>query len=132
MPQTCHGVTRDDWRSRRVTRPSNPMGYRCGGSQEIVYTDKTRVRTHARAARKERENAVTQAVLERRIVETQLNDEDVRLLAHLAAGMTADVAARRLDLSSRTLRRRVRTICDRLDVSTPIQAVVWAAKQGLI
>lgn len=76
---------------------------------------------------------MTHAVLERRTGEQQaLSDEDVRLLAHLASGMTADVAARRLDLSSRTLRRRVRSICDRLDVNTPIQAVVWAAKRGLI
>lgn len=84
------------------------------------------------AARKERENAVTTAVLERPATESGLSDEDVRLLAHLASGLTADVAARRLDLSSRTLRRRVRAICDRLDVNTPIQAVVWAAKRGLI
>jgi len=44
----------------------------------------------------------------------------------------ADVAARQLELSARTLRRRLRTICDRLDVGTPIEAVVWAAKRQLI
>lgn len=75
---------------------------------------------------------MTQAVLERPTVEAALSEQDVKLLAHLAAGMTADVAARRLELSSRTLRRRVRNICDRLDVNTPIQAVVWAAKRGII
>lgn len=83
---------------------------------------------------KERENAVNHAVLERRTLarDPGLTEEEIRLLSHLASGMTADVAARRLDLSSRTLRRRVRSICDRLDVSTPIQAVVWAAKRGLV
>lgn len=73
-----------------------------------------------------------QALLERRSTEARLTEEEIRLLAHLATGMTADVAARRLDLSSRTLRRRVRAICDRIGVNTPIQAVVWAAKRGLI
>lgn len=79
-----------------------------------------------------KEDGVEQATLERRIAEPHLTEEEIHLLAHLATGVTADVAARRLDLSSRTLRRRVRTICDRLGVNTPIQAVVWAAKRGLI
>lgn len=89
-------------------------------------------RSSPRVAQKEREKAVTHAVLERPTIENGLSDDEVRLLSHLASGLTADVAARRLDLSSRTLRRRVRGICDRLDVNTPIQAVVWAAKRGLI
>lgn len=75
---------------------------------------------------------MTQAVLERPTAEKALSDQDLQVLSYLASGLTADVAARRLDLSSRTLRRRVRGICDRLDVNTPIQAVVWAAKRGLI
>ncbi|MGH3318610.1 MAG: response regulator transcription factor [Streptosporangiaceae bacterium] len=73
-----------------------------------------------------------QAVLERQLLSPQLGEEEIELLSHLASGMTADVAARRLDLSSRTLRRRVRAICDKLDVNTPIEAVVWAAKRGFI
>lgn len=75
---------------------------------------------------------VTHPVLESRAVESELSIEEVRLLSHLASGMTADVAARRLDLSPRTLRRRVRAVCDRLGVETSIQAVVWAAKRGFI
>jgi len=34
--------------------------------------------------------------------------------------------------SERTVRRRTRAICNRLGVSASIQAVVWAAHQGLL
>lgn len=61
-----------------------------------------------------------------------LTDDEIKLLAQIAAGVTADVAARKLELSARTLRRRLRTICDRLEVNTPIEAVVWAARRQLI
>lgn len=67
-----------------------------------------------------------------RPAEPKLSEHDLLVLSHVASGMTADVAARNLDFSSRTFRRRMRTICDRLDVDTPIEAVVWAAKRGLI
>ena len=74
-----------------------------------------------------------QATLTRRgIDEPHLSEEDLRLLAQIASGVTADVAARKLELSARTLRRRLRTICDRLEVNTPIEAVVWAARKQLI
>ena len=57
-------------------------------------------------------------------------------LTQLAAGGAAAVAlnaiARELGVSERTLRRRVRLICDRLGVKTPIEAVVWAARNRLI
>jgi DNA-binding NarL/FixJ family response regulator len=76
---------------------------------------------------------VEQATLTRRGTEEPLlNEEEIRLLAQIASGVTADVAARKLELSARTLRRRLRTICDRLDVNTPIEAVVWAARRQLI
>lgn len=68
----------------------------------------------------------------RAIDELELEVDDVRLLEEIASGVTADVAARRLDLSARTLRRRLRGICDRIGVSTPIEAVVWAARNQLI
>jgi DNA-binding NarL/FixJ family response regulator len=75
---------------------------------------------------------VEQATLARRIEDLRLNEEEIKLLAQIASGVTADVAARKLELSARTLRRRLRTICDRLDVNTPIEAVVWAARRQLI
>jgi DNA-binding CsgD family transcriptional regulator len=80
-----------------------------------------------------REDGVEQATLTRRGTDDpRLSEDELRLLAQIATGVTADVAARRLELSARTLRRRLRSICDRLDVSTPIEAVVWAARRQLI
>lgn len=74
-----------------------------------------------------------QATLVRHVVEEpRLSDDELRLLAQIATGVTADVAARHLELSARTLRRRLRSICDRLEVNTPIEAVVWAARRQLI
>lgn len=86
-----------------------------------------------RSSQRTREDGVEQATLTRRgIDEPRLSEEELRLLAQIASGVTADVAARKLELSARTLRRRLRTICDRLEVNTPIEAVVWAARRQLI
>lgn len=64
--------------------------------------------------------------------DTALSHEDVELLRLLAQGLSLDSVARRLRTSERTVRRRTRDICDRLGVSAPIQAVVWAAQRGLV
>lgn len=72
------------------------------------------------------------STVKRTAATTQLVEEDIRLLALLASGLTADAAARELGVSTRTLRRRCRDLCDRLDVHTPVEAVAWAAKRGLI
>ena len=61
-----------------------------------------------------------------------LADAELNLLALLAEGLPVETIARRLDLSDRTVRRRLRSICDRLGCTTPIQAVVWAARRGLV
>ncbi|MEW2508240.1 LuxR C-terminal-related transcriptional regulator [Amycolatopsis sp. NPDC047767] len=61
-----------------------------------------------------------------------LEREDIALLALFAEGLPLDMIARKLELSDRTVRRRMRSICDRLGLATPIQAVVWAARRGLV
>lgn len=62
----------------------------------------------------------------------ELTDQDLQLLSMLAAGVSVEGVARRLELSDRTIRRRLRAICDRLGVDAPIEAVAWAARRGLI
>ena len=59
-----------------------------------------------------------------------LTGEEAELLRLLARGLPLAAVARRLVTSERTVRRRIRTICDRLGVGTPIEAVVWAAQRG--
>jgi DNA-binding NarL/FixJ family response regulator len=57
---------------------------------------------------------------------------DLRLLAIVATGSPLNVVAERVGVSDRTVRRHIRRICDVLDVSTPIEAVAWAARRRLI
>lgn len=61
-----------------------------------------------------------------------LECDDVRLLALAADGLTPAGIGRRMALSERTVRRRLSRLCDRLGVSTPVQAVVWAVRHGVI
>lgn len=61
-----------------------------------------------------------------------LDEADLRLLRLLATGVPLETVARRSGLSERTVRRRLRAICDRLGVTAPIQAVVWAARRGML
>lgn len=77
-------------------------------------------------------DTMTQVMLCRRSVDMPLTEAEITALACLAAGDTLYAAARRLNVSERTVRRRIRTACDRLNVATPIEAVVWAAKRGLV
>ena len=63
---------------------------------------------------------------------TELSRGDVELLRLLARGLPLGAVARRLNTSERTVRRRVRGICERLGVTASIEAVVWAARQGLV
>jgi DNA-binding NarL/FixJ family response regulator len=62
----------------------------------------------------------------------QLSRQDVELLRLLARGLPLDAVARRLNTSERTVRRRIKAICDRLGVGASIQAVVCAARAGLV
>lgn len=61
-----------------------------------------------------------------------LDEADLRLLRLLATGLPLETVARRSGLSERTVRRRIRAICDRLGVTAPIQAVVWAVRRGML
>jgi DNA-binding NarL/FixJ family response regulator len=63
---------------------------------------------------------------------TELSNQDVELLKLLAGGLPLDAVARRMGTSERTVRRRVRGICDQLGLGTSIQAVAWAARRGLV
>ena len=62
----------------------------------------------------------------------ELSREDVELLRLLARGLPLEAVARRLHTSERTVRRRIKGICGRLGVSASIEAVVWAARRGLV
>lgn len=64
--------------------------------------------------------------------EPAVSRDDLALLALLATGMPAPRVARTLEVSDRTIRRRVRSICDAIGVDTPIEAVAWAARRRLI
>jgi DNA-binding NarL/FixJ family response regulator len=64
--------------------------------------------------------------------ELSLSAEEVELLHLLGRGLPLEAVARRLRTSERTVRRRIRAICVRMGVDFPIQAVVWAARRGLV
>jgi DNA-binding NarL/FixJ family response regulator len=61
-----------------------------------------------------------------------LTREDIEVLTLLAEGLPLSTIGRRLHLSERSIRRRLRMICDRLGCRSSIQAVVWAARRGLV
>jgi DNA-binding NarL/FixJ family response regulator len=62
----------------------------------------------------------------------ELQPQEVALLRLVAGGLPIDTIARQTRTSERTVRRRIRDICDRLEVGTSIEAVVWAVRRGLV
>ena len=62
-----------------------------------------------------------------------MTDEvDAPLLTLLTAGLGDDAIGRQLNVSPRTVRRRVATLMDRLDARTRFQAGIQAKARGLI
>lgn len=61
-----------------------------------------------------------------------LTEQERRGLELLAAGLTSPAAADRLNVSARTLRRRIDTVCRKFGVATRIEATAEAARRGLI
>ncbi|MFL6118088.1 LuxR C-terminal-related transcriptional regulator [Actinophytocola sp.] len=61
---------------------------------------------------------------------TQLSDEDRKIITLMAAGLTDEAIARRLNLSRRTVVRRIAALLDRLGATTRFQAGVQAANRG--
>ncbi|WP_370616881.1 LuxR C-terminal-related transcriptional regulator [Mumia sp. Pv 4-285] len=69
----------------------------------------------------------------RRVVSpSPLDHDDLALLGLVSQGLTVEAVGRRLLLSERTVRRRLRAVCSALGVATPIEAVVWAVRRDLI
>ena len=62
----------------------------------------------------------------------RLHQEDLRLLALLAEGLPISSVSRRMAMSDRTIRRRIRAVCEQLGVKATVQAIVWAARRGLV
>jgi DNA-binding NarL/FixJ family response regulator len=58
--------------------------------------------------------------------------DDLRILRMLADGYTVDVVARRIGLSERTVRRRLRTMADDAGVGTTVEVIVYAVRRELI
>lgn len=66
------------------------------------------------------------------LMDGRLNRIDCAILAELAAGYSQNVAARRLGMSPRTIRRKLNDICRRIEARSSIEAVAWAARRHLI
>lgn len=61
---------------------------------------------------------------------TGVDEETRQLLTLLASGLKDDAIARQLGLSTRTMRRRIRTLLDDLSAANRFQAGVQAARRG--
>lgn len=57
---------------------------------------------------------------------------DLEILKLLSRGHTTDAIARRVGVSERTVRRRLRATADDIGVESSIEAVVHAVRAGLI
>jgi DNA-binding NarL/FixJ family response regulator len=60
------------------------------------------------------------------------SDLDIEILRLLSQGHTTNAIARRVGISERTVRRRLRTVADEFGVDSSIEAVVRAVRIHLI
>jgi DNA-binding NarL/FixJ family response regulator len=63
---------------------------------------------------------------------TMWDEDEIALVRLLADGLVLDAIARRMALSERTVRRRIRALCDRFGLEVPVQVVVLAARCGVV
>jgi DNA-binding NarL/FixJ family response regulator len=61
-----------------------------------------------------------------------IDEAELRILRDYARGMTVRWIADRHHLSERSVRRRIREVCDAFGVKTGIEAVVEAVRKGLV
>jgi DNA-binding NarL/FixJ family response regulator len=61
-----------------------------------------------------------------------VSTDELTMLRLIAEGLPIDAVAHRMETSPRTVRRRMRNLCDRIGATCAIQAVVWAARRGLV
>jgi DNA-binding NarL/FixJ family response regulator len=61
-----------------------------------------------------------------------LDADEIELIRLYANGVVREALARQLRISERTVRRRIRALCDRFGVQTPVQLVVIAARQRVL
>lgn len=61
-----------------------------------------------------------------------LDERDLHILKLFGEGRQIEVIARRVGVSERTVRRSLRRLCDSIGVATPVEAVVWAVRRGLL
>jgi DNA-binding NarL/FixJ family response regulator len=57
---------------------------------------------------------------------------DRAVLDLIARGVTVQAAARRLEVSERTVRRRLRAMAEEIGVDTTIEVVVHAVRRGML
>jgi DNA-binding NarL/FixJ family response regulator len=63
--------------------------------------------------------------------ESALGEAELVVLRLMAEGHTVESVARRLGVSERTVRRRVRAACDAAGVDTTVEAIVWAVRHEM-
>ena len=63
---------------------------------------------------------------------SSLGHDDLEILRLLAHGLTVESIALRLNMSERTVTRKIRAVVDAVGVDSTIEAIVWAVREDLI